>query len=169
MKDWVLVAQSCLILCDFKNCSLQGSSVHRILQARTLAWVAISFSRGTSWLKDQTRVSCISGRFFSTWVTREASTDERLILLYCWNEQTGAQQCPTPTVWLVLKTVDPNTLCTSASPSPLPPYISSHVGSYLVDCYCVLTCLLQPHKLGRAKTIPILSPSHRLDYFRSPR
>ena len=41
-----LVAQSCLTLCDAMDCSLPGSSVHGILQARILGWVAISFSRG---------------------------------------------------------------------------------------------------------------------------
>ena len=43
------MAQSCLTLCDPVDCSLPGSSVHGILQARTLEWVAISFSRGSSW------------------------------------------------------------------------------------------------------------------------
>ena len=40
--------------------SLPGSSVHGILQARILEWVAISFSRGSSKLRDQTRISCVS-------------------------------------------------------------------------------------------------------------
>ena len=40
-------------------------------QARILEWVAIPFSRGSSWLRDQTEVSCIAGRFFVIWVTRE--------------------------------------------------------------------------------------------------
>ena len=44
--------------------SLIGSSVQGILQARILKWVAISFSRGSSWSKDQTWVSCSTGRFF---------------------------------------------------------------------------------------------------------
>ena len=44
-----------------------GSSVHGILQARILEWLAISFSRGSSWPKDQTWVSCIAGRFFTIW------------------------------------------------------------------------------------------------------
>ena len=44
----MLVAQSCLILCDPMDCSPPGSSVHRILQARILKWVAISFSRESS-------------------------------------------------------------------------------------------------------------------------
>ena len=42
------VAQSCLTLCDAMDCSLPGFSVHGILQARILEWVAISFSRGSS-------------------------------------------------------------------------------------------------------------------------
>ena len=44
------------------DCSLPGSSVHGILQARTLGWVAMTSSRGSSWPRDRTRVSCISGR-----------------------------------------------------------------------------------------------------------
>ena len=50
------------------------ASVHGILQARMLEWecVAISFSRGSSWPRDQTRVSCIAGTFFTMWATREA-------------------------------------------------------------------------------------------------
>ena len=42
------VAQSCPTLYDLMNCSLPGSSLHGILQARVLEWVAISFSRGSS-------------------------------------------------------------------------------------------------------------------------
>ena len=44
----VLVAQSCLTLCNHIDCSLPGSSVHGIFQARILEWVARSFSRGSS-------------------------------------------------------------------------------------------------------------------------
>ena len=54
------------------GCSLPGSSVHKILQARGLKLVAISFSSVSSQLRDRTQVSCISGRFFTIWVTREA-------------------------------------------------------------------------------------------------
>ena len=43
---WVLVAQSCPTLCEPMDCSSPGFSVHGILRARTLEWVAISFSRG---------------------------------------------------------------------------------------------------------------------------
>ena len=54
------------------DCSLPGSSVHGTLQARMLEWVAIPFSRGSTQPKDQTRVSCIAGKFFAIWDTREA-------------------------------------------------------------------------------------------------
>ena len=49
------VAQSCLTLCDLMDCSPPGSSVHGILQARILEWLASPFSRGSSWPKDQTQ------------------------------------------------------------------------------------------------------------------
>ena len=61
-----LVAKSYPTLCDPMDCNLPGSSVHWILQARILEWVAISSSRGSSQPKDQTLVSCIAGRFFTT-------------------------------------------------------------------------------------------------------
>ena len=51
-------------LCDPMDCSLPGSSVHRIFQARILEWVAISSSRGSSWPRDRTCISCIAGKFF---------------------------------------------------------------------------------------------------------
>ena len=61
----VLVAQLCLTLCNPMDYSPPGSSVHGILQARILEWIAIFFSRGSSWPRDQTLVFCIAGRFFS--------------------------------------------------------------------------------------------------------
>ena len=54
------------------DCSLPGSSVHGILQARTLEWVTVSFYRGSSRCRDWTQVICIAGRFFTVWATREA-------------------------------------------------------------------------------------------------
>ena len=69
---YVLVCQSCLTLRDPMDCSPPDSSVHRILQARLLERVAISFSRGSSWPRDQTWVSCTAGGFFTIWATREA-------------------------------------------------------------------------------------------------
>ena len=57
--------QSFLTLCDPVDCSPPGSSVHGILQARILEWVAMLFSRGSSRPRDQTGVSCIASRFFT--------------------------------------------------------------------------------------------------------
>ena len=54
-----LVARSSLTLCDPRDYSLPGSSVHGISQARILEWVAISFSRESSWPRNWTQVSCI--------------------------------------------------------------------------------------------------------------
>ena len=58
--------------CDPMDCSLPGSSVHGILLARTLEWVAISFSRGSFRPRNKTQVSCTAGRFFTDWAMREA-------------------------------------------------------------------------------------------------
>ena len=52
--------QSCPTLCDPMDCSLSGSSVYGILQARILEWVAMSFSRGSSWPRDQACISYLS-------------------------------------------------------------------------------------------------------------
>ena len=64
--------QSCLTLWDPMECSLPGSSVHGILQARILEWVAMPSSKRSSPPRDQTHISwgscisCIAGRFFTT-------------------------------------------------------------------------------------------------------
>ena len=71
MKVKVLVAHLYLAPCDPMDCSPPGFSVHGILQARILERVAVSFSRGSSQPRDQTRVSCIAGRFFTVWAARE--------------------------------------------------------------------------------------------------
>ena len=60
------VAQSCPTLRNHMDCSLPDSSIHGILQARVLEWGAMSFSRGSSQPRDQTQVSHIAGRFFTT-------------------------------------------------------------------------------------------------------
>ena len=62
--------------CYPMDCNLPGSSVHGILHARALEWVAIPFSRGSSQPRDGTHVSCIAGGFFTIWATREATTVE---------------------------------------------------------------------------------------------
>ena len=64
----VKVTQSCPTLCDPMD-----YTVHGILQARILEWVAFPFSRGSSQTRDQTQVSCIAGGFFTNSVMRETS------------------------------------------------------------------------------------------------
>ena len=59
------LAQPCLTLWNPRDYSLPGSSVHGISQERILEWVAISYSRGPSWPRGQTRVSCVSCRLFT--------------------------------------------------------------------------------------------------------
>ena len=67
VSKWkVLVAQSCPILCHPMDCSPPGSSVLGILQARTLEWVSMPSSRGSSPSRDQTWVFCIALGFFTT-------------------------------------------------------------------------------------------------------
>ena len=63
------VAQSCPTLCDPMDYSPPVSSVHGILQAQILEWVAISFSRGSSRPRDRTQVFRISSRHFNLWAT----------------------------------------------------------------------------------------------------
>ena len=67
-----LATKSCPTLCDPMDLSPPGSSVHGILQARILHWVAMPSSRGSSRPRDYTQVSSITGRFFNIWATREA-------------------------------------------------------------------------------------------------
>ena len=67
----VKVAQSGATLCD--------PTVPGILQARTLEWVAFPFSRGSSQPRDQTQISRIAGRFFTSWATREAPSRRKII------------------------------------------------------------------------------------------
>ena len=96
--------QSCPTLCNPVAYSPPGSSVHAIFLARILEWVAIPFSRRSS----QTKVSCITGRFFTSQATREAhiinqfiNCDKWIILMLRWNGGNGwggmlvAQPCPT--------------------------------------------------------------------------
>ena len=86
-------------LCDSMNYSPPGSSVHRLLQARMLEWVAISFFRESSWPRDRTQVSCTAGRFF-TWVTRTAREFPRL-LFWCISElESSIWLCSNPSNYL---------------------------------------------------------------------
>ena len=68
----VLATKSCPMLYDLMDCSPPGFSVHGLLKARILDWVAFPCSRGASQPRDGTWVSCIAGRVFTIWATREA-------------------------------------------------------------------------------------------------
>ena len=86
----VLVAQSCPTLCVHIDCNPPGSSVHHgILQARILEWVAIPFSRGSSWPRDQTQVSCSADRFFTISAIRGIITHiiYNVYITYTWRRQ----------------------------------------------------------------------------------
>ena len=69
--------------CDPMNYSLPGSFVHGILQARILEWVAISFSRGTSWSRNWTQVSRVAGRCFTNWACLQVKA------ILCWEPARG--------------------------------------------------------------------------------
>ena len=76
------------------DCSLPGSSVHRIFQARILEWVAISFSRGSSWSKDWTRASHIAGRYLITEPSGKPTEEPGMLLniLCCTRQPLWIQQ-----------------------------------------------------------------------------
>ena len=99
------VVQSCLTLYNPVHCSPPDSSFHWILQARILKWVAISFSRGSSWPRDRTEVSHIAGRCFNLWATWEAPDwsnimvtlhEVMLLLLLLLSHFSRVRLCATP-------------------------------------------------------------------------
>ena len=75
----VKVAQSCPTLCDAMD-----YVVHGILKARIMEWLAFPFSRGSSQARDQTQVSCITGRFFTRWATREDKFAPKSVMVTVW-------------------------------------------------------------------------------------
>jgi len=106
VSEWVLCAYSCLTLCDSMDCSPPGSSVHGIIQARILEWVAISFCRESSQPRDQTYISYVSctGRciirfglfvclFVYYWATWEAKTKTGRWSRW-WNHKVWVRKVP---------------------------------------------------------------------------
>ena len=83
------VAQLCLTFCDPMN-----YTVHGILHSRILEWVAFPFSRGSSWPRNWTGVSCIAGIFFTNWAIREAL--EVLGLRENWADNTESYHISLP-------------------------------------------------------------------------
>ena len=78
-----LDSKSCLTLWDPMGCSPPGSSVHGISQARTLEWVAISFSRVSSWPRDGAHISSLGRCVLSRWATREAHLAVYHVICWC--------------------------------------------------------------------------------------
>ena len=87
-KRKVKVAQSCPILCKPMNCSLTACTLYGNLQARILEWVAYPFSGRSPWSRNKIGISCIAGRFFTSWATRD--------ILMVWVQFSSlVQSCPT--------------------------------------------------------------------------
>ena len=78
----LLLLLSVRLFCDPMDCSLPRSSVHGISQARILEWVAMSSSRGSSWPRDWTWVSCIGRQILYCWATREAPVSIALLFYF---------------------------------------------------------------------------------------
>ena len=85
--------QLCPTLCDPLDCSLPGSSVPGISQARILEWSAMPFSRGSSQPRDQTRVSCLADRFFTHWAKDLASIIPLCIMLFLFFKRKDIWAC----------------------------------------------------------------------------
>ena len=80
---WVKVVQPCPTPRNPMGCSPPGSSVHGVLQARIVEWIAMPFSRGSSQPRGCAPVSRTAGRFFTVWATREASKKTDLSQITC--------------------------------------------------------------------------------------
>ena len=91
----VLVVQLCPTLCDPMDYSLPDSSVHRILQARILEWVAIPFSRRSSWPRHGTQVSHIAGRFL---LSEPPGKTNRILLVQLL--KSGIVRCQSNASWV---------------------------------------------------------------------
>ena len=95
-----LVSKLCLTLCNLMECSLPGSSVHWISQARILDLAAISFSRGSSWLKGWTYVFC--GSCTGRWILYHWATWEALLIDWSWSNVVGKQWYHVPYLPFIL-------------------------------------------------------------------
>ena len=93
-----LVIQLCLTLWDPMDYSPPGSSVHGILQARILEWVAMPSSGGSSQPRDWTRISCTAGRFFTFWA-RWSGTTSTLGTNHSWDPLLETSPHPIPFIF----------------------------------------------------------------------
>ena len=89
----VCVCVSCSVVCDPMDCSMPGTSVHGILQARILEWVVMPFSRRSSQPRDRTQVSHVAGRFFTIWANGEAQKYFKSGAFNCTDVLKRRQKC----------------------------------------------------------------------------
>ena len=158
MMAHVLVAQLCLSLWDPTDCIPPGSSIHGISQARVLEWVAVSFSRASSYPRDQAHISCISctgRRILYHWDTWEAlwswlgQVYSRLRLHACqeerWKDPRGCKRRESPENDLNFKWVTyPHTDPLTGDRNP--------TGSRCLNIICLITGWLASH--GNVRTTP---------------
>ena len=85
-----LFAKLCLTLCDPMGCYPPGSCVYGISQAKVLEWVTISCSRESSWLRDQTHISCTGRQILYHWATRDA---------WCWFVECSVASVVSNSLW----------------------------------------------------------------------
>ena len=114
-----LVAQTCPTLCNPMDCSLPGSSVQGVLQARILEWVAIPSSRGSSQPRDQTHVSCGSCIGRSGFLTTKATWESLVITVRAKLLQLGPTLCDPIVITAAAKSLQScPTLCDPIDGSP---------------------------------------------------
>ena len=102
---------SCVwLFCNPMDCGPQGSSVNGISHSRILEWVAISFSRGSSWPRVQTHISCIADGFFTT----ELPGNPWNVFLPCGNQH----------LWLLLRSYIQASVCVAPETQELPFFLN---------------------------------------------
>ena len=84
-----------------------------ILQARILEWVAMPSSRGSSSPRDRTQVSCIAGRFFTVWATREAHLPSYLLVIFAYTWPTSLSHIPSLAPGALFEFVTPGWVATA--------------------------------------------------------
>ena len=88
-------AQLCPTLCDHTDWSLPGSAAHGIFPGRNTEWVAIFFSRGSTWPRNRTCVSCTAGRFFTVEPPGKPKVQRALFLRHHCHGSPGQPQLTT--------------------------------------------------------------------------
>ena len=120
---------SCVQLCE-----PMVYTVHGILQARILEWVAFSFSRGSSQPRDRTQVSCMAGRHSTIWATREGLLAPKHLPCHPSLALQGSQECFVSAFWFSMK------ICGQGSAIHSKTGHQVRHGSGLLDVYvCVLS------------------------------